>query len=236
MREEDKRTRRAKPKPIIPSTKDMDGKNVAERIKTFLRIDGSTVASFAREAGIDASNLKKMLDGEQTITVRTLKKIAEAHGVNRQWLETGEGEMMGKKSPRVAQGLETAYFYNDLPATAGDAEQFPSNEHPSGIIKLQNLHGAKYFFPVVGCSMQPRIDNGDWVGVAEANLDGVVDPDKIYMIVTRDGQRMIKHIAQVDKEKEQIMCASDNAQFQPFHISFSVIAYIYQVVCCLKVC
>src|SRR5574344_1351399 len=38
--------------------------------------DCSTPASFAKMAGVDASNFAKMLDGKQNITKQTLKKLA----------------------------------------------------------------------------------------------------------------------------------------------------------------
>lgn len=42
-----------------------------------------------------------MLAGKQSITTNTLKKISQAHGVNLEWLLTGEGDMMSKPGATV---------------------------------------------------------------------------------------------------------------------------------------
>ena len=53
--------------------------DVVERLKTFMKFDCSTPASFAKMTGVEASNFAKMLDGKQNITKRTLEKLAAAH-------------------------------------------------------------------------------------------------------------------------------------------------------------
>ena len=71
----------------------MEQIDVVERLKTFMEFDCSTPASFAKMAGVDASNFAKMLDGKQNITKQTLKKLADAHSINMSWLLTGKGDM-----------------------------------------------------------------------------------------------------------------------------------------------
>ena len=72
----------------------MEQIDVVERLKTFMEFDCSTPASFAKMAGVDASNFAKMLDGKQNITKQTLKKLADAHSINMSWLLTGKGDML----------------------------------------------------------------------------------------------------------------------------------------------
>lgn len=52
--------------------------------------------AFATKAGIDPTNLSKMLAGKQKITTATLRKISAAHGISLTWLLTGDGEMYEK--------------------------------------------------------------------------------------------------------------------------------------------
>lgn len=57
----------------------------------------------AKRSGLAASNLNKMMSGDQTITDKTLLKIAAAFPqVNKDWLKTGEGEML---NPGVSGNL-----------------------------------------------------------------------------------------------------------------------------------
>ena len=70
-----------------------------------MELDCSTPASFAKLAGVDASNFAKMLDGKQTITGQTLKKLSAAHSINFSWLQTGKGDMLtSSNGPTVNTG------------------------------------------------------------------------------------------------------------------------------------
>lgn len=57
-------------------------------------------------SGINAANLNKQLDGKQTITERTLSKIADAVGVNLNWLLTGEGEIWRTLAPESISNVQ----------------------------------------------------------------------------------------------------------------------------------
>lgn len=222
-----------------------------ERIGHFISYKNMTTTSFEKAVGLSNGAYSKM--GENTRQT-TLKKICAAYPeLSLEWIKAGVGDMLNGTETLPKRDIdnksimilgkhaindnitETAYFYKDLPTTAGDAELFFSQKEPSGVIRMSSLHGAKYFFPVQGCSMLPRIKNGDWVGVIETERDCIIDPDKIYMIITRDNQRMIKHIAGVDNKNNFIICSSDNENYLPFHVPFDMIVRIYQVVCHFEV-
>lgn len=74
-----------------------------ERIYQILQYLGIAYSAMALKSGINPSNLKKMLDGDQTITDKTLHRIVNTYPqINIEWLKTGEGEML-KTIPQVAQ-------------------------------------------------------------------------------------------------------------------------------------
>lgn len=64
-----------------------------DRLLAFMELDGQTPNSLAQKAGIDGGNMRKMLSGKQTITESTLYKIADAHGLNIDWLKSGKEPM-----------------------------------------------------------------------------------------------------------------------------------------------
>lgn len=60
-------------------------------------------SGFAKYAGLSESNFFKMLDGKQTITRKTLERLAIAHGLSLSWLLDGVGPMYDKPRPTVIQ-------------------------------------------------------------------------------------------------------------------------------------
>lgn len=200
-------------------------------------IDFLAIKKIGRNKFEDACNLSHgyVNNMKGNITATTINKIISVYPeLNPSWLAFGIGDMLisGEKPQEEIKGMSTAYFHDNLHATAGDGEQ-PQifNEEPTGSIRLPDLHGAKHFFPVVGCSMSPRIKPGDYISVTdECIIASTIDPDKVYLIITNDNQRMIKHIEEVDKENGTITCLSENMNYKPFRLGFEEIFKIYQVI------
>lgn len=96
-------------------------------------------------------------------------------------------------------------FYEDLPVSAGQQNLalIQATEKPSGWIKPAEVLTAIGAFPVIGCSMEPFIHQGDFITVAPVEKWDRVDPDKVYMIITVS-DRMIKHLSQ-DEENDEII-------------------------------
>lgn len=71
----------------------MEEESIVDRLQKAIKTLGMTPNSFATGAEVDASNLQKMLKGSIKVTRKTLVKLAEAYGLNIEWLTTGQGEM-----------------------------------------------------------------------------------------------------------------------------------------------
>ena len=79
----------------------MDGNRIA-RIKEVLTHYGMAYSALAIKSGISPSNLKRMIDGEQTITDKTVHRICDAlPQINLNWLKTGEGNMIVDYVPKT---------------------------------------------------------------------------------------------------------------------------------------
>lgn len=119
-------------------------------------------------------------------------------------------------------------FYEDMPVSAGEGELATAlgSMKPTGWISMPGMPKSIGAFPVVGCSMEPDIKAGDFIAVAEVERWEAVDPEKVYMVITRD-DRMIKHLA-VDEENEDFLwCISPN--YPRFKVYKSDILFIYRV-------
>ena len=118
-------------------------------------------------------------------------------------------------------------YYKDIPVSAGQAElqDSASTEIVVGSINIGGVTG-KYAFPVIGCSMEPVIHAGDIIVVDEVNRWDRIDPDKIYLIITRD-DRMIKRLEIDDDDDGKLWCVSHN--YKRFSINKEEIVRLYRV-------
>lgn len=154
--------------------------------------------------------------------------------VNPIWLLTGEGSMLvdeeNKEVPVVTNEKTRGAvpYYGDLPVSAGkqDLATILNNMEPTGWINLPGMPSSIGAFPVVGCSMEPDIKPGDFISITEVDRWERLDPDKTYMIITRD-DRMIKHLSVDDSDDEILWCISPN--YPKFKIEKSEIVAIYRV-------
>ena len=99
-------------------------------------------------------------------------------------------------------------------------------DKPSGWIKLPEVFSSIGAFPVVGCSMEPDIHAGDFIAVSPLENWERIDPDKIYMIITRD-DRMIKHLSSDEENPDILWCISPN--YPKFKIFKSEILSILKI-------
>lgn len=119
-------------------------------------------------------------------------------------------------------------FYRDLRCTAGQTEVFDYNE-ASDHVCIPGV-SADAFFPVSGRSMEPNINDGDMVGAKEMTPFEGIDQERIYVVITRNNERMIKHIHTGCAEDEQITLVSDNPDYAPFKVRKEDVVKVMKVV------
>lgn len=75
----------------------MDTKEgIIGRINELIEDFGLSQAAFAHKIDVDPSNLRKKLNGIQTITHNDIQKICQGTNVSKEWLEKGVGEKYNK--------------------------------------------------------------------------------------------------------------------------------------------
>lgn len=193
-----------------------------------LKVDSSVLRGF----GISTSLESKTRNGVQSISLKVILKALEYFPqVNANYILTGKGKMFLKEGIQVTSEPEKGSipFYKEMPVSAGKLEilkQYVDSEAGQGWIHLPDV-SAIAAFPVKGCSMEPLIKNGDFVAIAPINRWDVVDPDKVYMIITKY-DRMIKHLM-VDNDDDSIIWAI-SPNYNKFRIVKDDIVEIYRVV------
>lgn len=206
--------------------------SVKERIKMFLKYLSIGQNAFEMKVGWSNGyiNNTKNISADKLLSV-----IKEYPQLNISWLITGEGEMLKSDNsvkifvpedlPKQVGRLYRAPIYESYPVSAG--------LHGLAAIRDDKPDGYAYttmpgvtFFPVIGCSFEPIIYAGEYIGVVKLNSWDRVDTEKIYFIITKE-ERMLKRL-RVDKDREDILwCVSPN--FSEFSILKSDIVEIDHV-------
>ena len=206
--------------------------SVIQRVKELISKRGVTPRGFASEIDFNYSTLNNYLSGRRTTIDSSLPEaILRTFGnISADWLMTGKGSML-KMDPPGSDGPKSGIpYYEELPVSAGRLDVITQNAQPSGWVNLPGVTAAA-LFPVVGCSMKPDINPGDVIGITLLDAWDIVDPDKVYLVITND-ERMIKHLAIDETDDSVIWCISPN--YPKFKINKSDIKYIYRVSFCGK--
>ena len=194
----------------------------------------------ADKLGTTRAYVSAILNGRKSIGKNQAEKLSNLFGFSKAWLLTGEGPMLRtpieKTVPEVTPDTGKPFF-GDLPASAGNIIQYPdiTRQLPTGSINIPQARGAEFFFPVIGMSMRPTIEEGDIIGVCHIDRYETTNAERVYMIITCDNERMIKRILGYNKERGTITLASDNPQYPNFDLDTSLIVDIYKVVLHLKI-
>lgn len=209
---------------------------IKDRLLDFIQSKGIAVSTFESKCGLSNGYIK---NSKGNFGAKKLDDILNAFPeMSRKWLLYGEGEMLNNgSSPIVGSKADNFPFFDDMPVSAGRVIQYPDvlKHSPSGSIDLPISKGAEFFFPVIGMSMKPTIEEGDIIGVRHIDRYETTNADRLYMIVTNDNERMIKRILRYNKEKETLTLGSDNPNYPDFDLEIESIVDVYKVVLRIQV-
>ena len=216
-----------------------------ERLREFISHIGLSVRKFETTIGVKNGYIRTFGEGSRSEIIETI--LQEYPQLNREWLLTGEGEMLTNigipttqtESEVDAEDLiltpaNSIRFYPDLPATASNIEDMPQEAYPQyQLMYIQGYEGC-LAIPATGRSMEPTIHAGDRI-IHEPYLDRFIQNGEIYVICTTTGQRMIKRLVETSRDEDGIptfTCHSDNPDkdlYAPFTLKGDEIRALYKV-------
>lgn len=82
---------------------------IGERIAMIIENKGAKKIEFAAALNIHQSYVSKLVKGESLPSERLIEDICRKFGVNRYWLEHGEGEMLVRQSSAIIEQLAAEY-------------------------------------------------------------------------------------------------------------------------------
>lgn len=197
-----------------------------EKLGAIMGLPQSSIANWVQRGALSANAMR--LIGE---------KCPE---INLRWLITGEGEMLEPEQmtaivPKDSDDNEPTRmheigkFYADLDVSAGHLEYVAADCTPTAITIPVGTQ-AEAYFPVIGYSMEPTICEGDIIGVKELDCFEPVEQGKIYMIITRDCERMVKRVIPPSEEEPMVQLISDNKKQKTIKLDRQMITKILRVV------
>lgn len=203
---------------------------------------GNNKKAFENEVGLSNGFINNI---KMTIHPKSSEKILSKHPeINRDWLLFGEGEMLNDGSSQTIPATielqeqtelnekNAVKWYYELDASAGDG-LFENNEinAPYKYINVPGFEGC-FGLNLTGDSMLNTAQSGDIVVVRPREVQTIINGE-IYLVVTRDSQRMVKRLVTSGYSEDAIItCISDNpdkTRYADMKIQADLIHKIFRV-------
>lgn len=202
--------------------------SVKQRLIDFINKKGISQRKFESSVGLSNGYINSLRHSPSADKLNTI--IDTYPEINRNWLLTGEGNMLKdiSNTPQSTSSAHVIKYYPNVTGSMGGVEFIDNpNEMTSDII-IPGYGDCKYAINAYGNSMSPLIQSGQIVLLSEW-LENFVDWGKIYLIITKTGYRAIKHIFPSDKE-DCVICKSENEKdYPPFEVNKSDIIKMYLI-------
>ncbi len=219
-------------------TKQTNMSQLIERIIHIININGANSHSFAKKTGIDPSNLKKMLDGKQKISDKTVGKIANAYHISRNWLLHGDGEMIhpSESTTSTSYDSETATKVLLLPLhTHGNPlKEFKASAQASDCERIVSpVQGADFAIQITGDSMAPEYPSGARILIKKIDENAFIEWGRTYVLDTCNGV-VVKNLFPTENPSV-VQCRSANTDYPPFNVDMCNVYGVYRVLLCMSI-
>ena len=218
---------------------------VIDRFDKYLRTKGLNDNQVTVSLGLSQGLIGKSRGKGRDLSSKLANKILDFYpDLSRVWLLTGEGEMLnGGSSQTIPATIElqaqtelneknAVKWYYELDASAGDG--FFENNEINAPYKYINVPGFEGCFGLnlTGDSMLNTAQSGDIVVVRPREVQTIINGE-IYLVVTRDSQRMVKRLVTSGYSEDAIItCISDNpdkTRYADMKIQADLIHKIFRV-------
>lgn len=206
------------------------------RINELMRFYSLNKTQFSNKIGVHQSNLSKIFNGERSIGDGTINKIVLAFDINKNWLLTGEGDMLkagdSKPAPEISYTDGVPYFDVDFKLGFDEMEN-PGTTNPEYLIKMPGYEKATMWCNVTGRSMEPEISNGDIIALERIEDFSFLPFGDVYGIITVNGMRTIKRLGRGASEGSYRLIPT-NKEYDEQEIPVTAIAAVYRVMGTMK--
>ena len=209
----------------------------SELIDRIIQEENTNPNALAKAMGLSRSQaIYDLMSGKiKKISSDYAQRIVSAYPkYNLEWLLTGEGEMLKDGSTNRENGvivnkeLKGIRYHDNLDASAGNVEMFDDEKENNGpVMRIPGFEDCTDALNVWGDSMYPVLKSGEIVILREWK-ESFIDYGKIYLVVTRNGNRMIKYLKPSEKDG-MIKCVSENPKHPAFDVPLDSIHKVFLV-------
>lgn len=215
----------------------MDKKDRLNQVFQYLKEQGLVhkQKDLADAMHTTAPNVSSALKGVETVlTDSFLKRLNAAFDwrFNDSWLLTGEGNMLRADDAQPPQQPKGVPFY-DHDFACGFLEMTDVADHPSAYVNLPGTERATCWCRATGISMQPLIDNGDYVCLQRIDDPVFLVYGETYAFDCVNGMRTIKKLGR-GSDDDSFRLIPVNKEVDEQDIPKSIIRNIFRVVAVAK--
>jgi transcriptional regulator with XRE-family HTH domain len=200
------------------------GNTIKERTLEFIKSKNISVKEFEIRCGLSNGYISAMRKG---FGADKLNNVLTAYPeLNRDWLLYGEGE----RTKEVIEVVEQGTPVYDIDATCGDLSRpiVFTDEHIIGHVNLPNVSSNAVIIRANGDSMEPHINDGDWIAVREVFNFNELYYVQVYLVITEE-LRLLKYLRKDEDEQNYILLRSENDRYDDIRLAKSSIRSLFIV-------
>ena len=206
---------------------------IKERLLKFIDAKGLKVRDFERNCGLSNGAVSKMTANTRESTYNRLS--IGYPDLNIEWLRTGIGEMFsGKQKNDVEVTLNydrkgSPVFDIDATCGANEREMYFTSDRIIGYIDLPDVRPNTQIVRANGDSMQPVINDGNFVAIREIHSWETVFYGQIYLVLMEE-YRMLKYLRRYEPDEEKyVILRSENPNYDDMRVSKDKIIKLFIV-------
>lgn len=208
-----------------------------QRFSLYMELKSLNDNQVTKECGLSKGLIGQARTGKSDLGAKAVDKISNTYtDLNRVWLLTGEGEMLNTPSasaPKEKRGAltQTVQYFPEVEATGGHLDMFEDRKENAVSLEIPKSFDCDYALNLAGDSMAPLYNPGCII-LIKRWTERFIEYGRVYLIVTKMGNRMVKYIRPASDEA-YIICASENPAYPPFEVAREDILALYAVKGCI---
>jgi len=196
-------------------------------LREYFDKKGISQKEIAEALGKDKSYVNQLMTGKKQFGKNTARLFSDHFGLSYTWLLTGEGMII---EPAVIEVVEQGTPVYDIDATCGNLSRpiVFTDEHIIGHVNLPNVSSNAVIIRANGDSMEPHINDGDWIAVREVFNFNELYYGQVYLVITEE-LRLLKYLRKDEDEQNYILLRSENDRYDDIRLAKSSIRSLFIV-------
>ena len=198
--------------------------SVKQRLISFMKYKGLGQSRFEKASGLSNGYINSL---RHSPSVSKLQSILGAFPeLNKNWLLTGEGEMLNDDNNNIKYACAGVPYYNVDFTLGFDLVFNDQTTQPDYYVDFPPYNRCDAWINARGDSMSPTISSGDMVALQKIEDFRYLISGEIYAVVTKNGLRTIKRVNDMG---ESLKLIPDNKEYEEQIISKEELLAVFYV-------